>query len=246
MNFKFEDKKIFQMKSLLIVSLFLLSTFPMIIPLFQTTTTSTVTPVTTSTNQIASNTPTTLSNTIPKSLPNTKVLESTLDKALFNWVNSSTALDPSLYHFDSANHPIITVFAQPGSNLKLINNYMNVNSFVDLGSYGYVILGSVSSAQNLYSMVSTNPYIRVSSDPYISADSAQPLSYNSIQSSTDVPSPSITNDGMFIKQANAAGYNGSGVTIAMVDGGADFGNSDIQSAMALDSQGLPTSFDSEG
>ena len=50
---------------------------------------------------------------------------------------------------------------------------------------------------------------------------------------------------MFIPQANAMGYNGTGVTIAMVDGGTDFGSSDLTPALALDSQGLPKSFDTE-
>ena len=255
MSFSFENKKIFQIKSIVIVSLFLLSSIAMVLPLINT---STSVPVnSTSIIPNASNLmgQSSIVNSVPNINANNQLnynaLKSSLDPALFNWVNSSIPLNTNLYQFDSNNNPIITVFAQPGSNLQAINENMKISSFVDLGSYGYIILGSIPSVQNLIYMTESNPYIRVSSDPYANAITPKSLSGSSIQSNAYAQSPSITNNGMFINQANTmncggASCNGTGVTIAMVDGGTDFGNSDLSSALALNSQGLPKSFDTEG
>ena len=255
MSFINKDNYLNQIKGIFIIIAFLLSAIAMVLPLINA---NSVNPLILLSEQHNQQTGSLQPNPFSNSLSTTSgssatrhsLLKTTLDPALFNWVNSSTPLKPSQYQFDVNNNPVITVFAQPGSNLQLINKYMHISSFVDLGSLGYIILGSILSASNLVSMTLNNPYIRVSSDPY-DATIAKNLSAGNLQSNIYSQSPSITNNGMFISQANnmscgGNSCNGTGVTIAMVDGGVDFGNSDLQSALALDTQGLPTSFDSEG
>ncbi len=44
----------------------------------------------------------------------------------------------------------------------------------------------------------------------------------------------------------ASGYNGSGVTVGVVDSGTDFSHPDLQTAMSVDEYGRPTSYDPTG
>ena len=230
---------------------FFLSETAMVTPLVSTTNSVSPLQIQNLNNQITPLTASQLANTPTASVN----LKSSLDQALFDWVNASKPLSPSLYKMDVNNNPIITVFAPPGSDLQSLNHYMNVNSFIDLGEYGLIVLGSVSSTTNLLSMVSFNPLIKVSSDPldsylnslFVNSSISQPISNS--------PNQFVSQNTMGITQANAMNCgnltvtqscNGTGVTIAMVDGGVDFGNSDLSNASALDANGLPMSFDTEG
>ena len=249
MNFITQEKKSSFFKNLLgivIVCVFLLSSF--------TVTGSSTTPTTTNnfiqTQSIPKQSINLGSATAASTLQPSLNLQNNLDNALFNWINNSIPLNPANYRMDPNNNPIITVFALPGSNLQAINQNMAINSFVDLGMYGYIILGSANSPTNLVSMVQSNPLIKISSDPYGSYLDSLYGNTPAIQQNAYTPSDFVSNDQMFIPQANAMNCgglscNGTGVTIAMVDGGTDFGSSDLEPAMALDSQGLPKSFDTE-
>ena len=239
-----------KLRFFLLLFVFFLSETAMVTPLVSTTNSVSPLQIQNLNNQITPLTPSQLANT-----PTTSVnLKSSLDQALFDWVNASKPLDPSLYKMDVNYNPIITVFAPPGSNLQSINNYMNVNSFIDLGEYGLIILGSVSSATNLLSMVSFNPLIKVSSDPLDSYLNTLFANSSISQPISNSPNQFVSQNTMGITQANtvcenstlAFQCNGAGVTIAMVDGGVDFGNSDLSNASALDANGLPMSFDTEG
>jgi hypothetical protein len=244
------DQKFFnQLRSIMIIVIFILSIFVFISPLI-------IEPhsVVDSSVQNPQDNLTSPLGTEENQISDTQDLMSTvLDNALLEWINSGVAPDPNVYRRSIDNQIVISVFASKSANFNAINKNMVVDSFLDLGEIGYIILGSVSTSRNLKILAESSPYLKINSDPYYDIPKDFGIE-NEVQTFTDgysTPDQFIGNEEMSISQAHAMdcgglSCNGTGVTIAIVDGGTDFGNSDLEPALALDAQGLPKSFDTEG
>ncbi|MHA2276483.1 MAG: hypothetical protein ACXAC2_11975 [Candidatus Kariarchaeaceae archaeon] len=244
------DQKFFnQLRSIMIIVIFILSIFVFISPLI-------IEPhsVVDSSVQNPQDNLTSPLGTEENQISDTQDLMSTvLDNALLEWINSGVAPDPNVYRRSIDNQIVISVFASKSANFNAINKNMAVDSFLDLGEIGYIILGSVSTSRNLKILAESSPYLKINSDPYYDIPKDFGIE-NEVQTFTDgysTPDQFIGNEEMSISQAHAMdcgglSCNGTGVTIAIVDGGTDFGNSDLEPALALDAQGLPKSFDTEG
>ncbi len=91
------------------------------------------------------------------------LLANVLDDVLYNWVITGKKLDEN-YKRNFRNEILISVIAADPVNTDLLNSYMNIESFVDFGG-AYIIMGSVSSADNLIKIAEISQYMRIGSDP---------------------------------------------------------------------------------
>jgi len=107
---------------------------------------------------------------------------------------------------------------------------------------GFAVVGVVSE-HDLRKLSTTTGVVRVLPDMKISYDESARL---------EIDNPGPQTDMFRIREITGAsktnsdlGLNGSGVTVAVVDTGVDFGNPDISGAVARDSEGRPIAIDAD-
>jgi hypothetical protein len=170
-------------------------------------------------------------------------LPDSLSENLKIWVETKEL--PENLKTKADGSPLITVFANRNADLKLINEAMTVDSWIDLNGY-HIIFGSIDSSESLEAMAYATKNVRILADPLLEPYSQETINIDSEFDIGMKPDQYIGIDEMGVNTGSAASYDGTGVTIAIVDGGVDFGNSDLEPALALDANGLPSSFDTEG
>lgn len=173
-------------------------------------------------------------------------LSNILDNHLMGWRETGSFAEDVKTSKDG--NPAITVFTAEPLNYEVINSAMNIESYLDLGGY-YIIMGNVESVSQLEKLTTAAPMMKVEASPLFAPEEVDVLSPEELEV---VVSPEQDTYGVygqdetFVGDAYGGGYMGQGVTISVVDGGIDFGNSALEPNLALDSNGLPKNFDSEG
>ena len=116
-------------------------------------------------------------------------------------------------------------------------------SFTSYFPSGFAVVGSVSES-NLRALSTLKNVVRVLPDFPISYDEKARL---------EVDNPKPQTDMFRIRELTGAsktnsdlGLNGSGITVAIVDTGVDFGSLDISGSVARDSEGRPIAIDADG
>lgn len=145
-------------------------------------------------------------------------------------------------------NPLVNVYASDPLDIDTVNSAMEIDSYVDLGGY-YIILGSVEDANSLDKLITSSPNLKVASNPIIEQDEPNFDELRRIDQKSladNHPDQNNVYEDVGLWEPWSNGVTGEGVTIAVVDGGIDFGNSVLESNLALDDNGLPLSFDTEG
>jgi len=108
---------------------------------------------------------------------------------------------------------------------------------------GFAVVGSVSKS-HLQTLSAMDNVIRILPDLPITYDEKGRLEMDNPKPQTDMFR--IRELTGALKTNSDLGLNGSGVTVAIVDTGVDFGNPDISSAVARDADGRPIAIDADG
>ena len=136
----------------------------------------------------------------------------------------------------------IVVVADENVDFDQVGEFINIRRVYPLG-FGWIIVGSVDSPQKLVKLASLESVIEVMGDIKVTYPKERMIPEEMI--------PEAGLNQMFAKYIlgsyNASvvfGVNGSGVVIAIVDTGVDFGNPDLRQARAP--SGVPLSIDVDG
>ena len=136
---------------------------------------------------------------------------------------------------------LIRVIVLGRGNANAAKNLMR-SGFSSYFPSGFAVVGQVSRS-NLQALSSLENVVRIMPD--------FPICYDE-KSRLEVDSPGPQTDMFRIRELTGAsrtnidlGLNGSGVTVAIVDTGVDFGNPDISNAVARDAEGKPIAIDAD-
>ncbi|MHA1588877.1 MAG: hypothetical protein ACTSV9_08920, partial [Candidatus Thorarchaeota archaeon] len=183
----------------------------------------------------------------PTSAPNEEMVQNIANR-LDRVLDSGDKLDPMLRTFvvtgdldrnvvtTSKGDISVMLYVAPSMKMADLHAVSKVKWTMDLKLFK-IVWASVSDAASLRSLEALDTVRYIEADAVIQYDPVQPI---------DNPQMFDIGDYVGATAANAAGYDGSGVAIGIVDGAVDFSIPDMQDAIFYDVDGRPGSWDPSG
>ncbi|MHA2262374.1 MAG: S8 family serine peptidase, partial [Candidatus Thorarchaeota archaeon] len=178
----------------------------------------------------------------------TQELMESISRRLDNFMDRKDKLDPTLRTFvvtgeldndvvtTSAGDISVMLYLDQATPMRSVHDVTNVKWTMDLGMFK-IVFASVSGAQNIRKLDAMKDVMYVEADMRVETAPIQPI---------EAPEAFEFGEVVGADAAKALGYDGSGVTIGIVDGAVDFSIPDLQDALYYDGLGRPTSWDPSG